>query len=53
MKEFKKNLMYNLNHKEIQSMSNREFKRKYGNRAFSWRGKKVILRNFEVLNLKN
>lgn len=47
--EFKQDLMYSLNEEEIAALSNREFKKKYGNRAFSWRGKKVILRNFDVM----
>lgn len=40
--EFKKDIIVNLN---IEDMSNREFKSKFGDRAFSWRGKNVILRN--------
>ena len=31
---------------ELLTMSNREFKRKYGNYPFSWRGKNTILKNF-------
>lgn len=34
---------------EIFNMSNREFKRKYGHMAFSWRGKAIIKRNAEVI----
>ncbi len=30
-------------------ISNREFKRKYGGRAFAWRGKNVLLRNLDIL----
>lgn len=29
----------------IESMTNKEFKAAYGHRAFSWRGKKILLRN--------
>lgn len=30
---------------ELENLSNKQFKRKYGQRAFSWRGKQVLLRN--------
>ncbi|WP_168198219.1 tRNA epoxyqueuosine(34) reductase QueG [Crassaminicella thermophila] len=54
MEEFRKNLIYILDEKEVLDMSNKAFKRKYGDRAFSWRGRKIILRNFEVLReIKN
>lgn len=49
MEEFKKDLLYKLDYNEIGGMSNKEFKRKYGDRAFSWRGKGIIVRNFEYL----
>ncbi|WP_425447131.1 tRNA epoxyqueuosine(34) reductase QueG [Dethiothermospora halolimnae] len=49
--DFKKDLIFNLDYEEISKMSNRGFKREYGNRAFSWRGKKPILRN--LLYLEN
>lgn len=32
-----------------ESISNREFKLRYGDRAFSWRGKNVLLRNLAIL----
>lgn len=41
--EFKNNLICNLEIDE--NISNREFKRMYGDRAFSWRGKSVLIRN--------
>lgn len=47
MAEFKKDLIYELEYDEISGISNREFKRRYGDRAFSWRGRGVILRNFK------
>lgn len=34
---------------DIDGLSNREFKEKYGKYAFSWRGKGVLLRNLEIL----
>jgi epoxyqueuosine reductase len=53
IKEFHENLIYSLMEEEIEKLSNRAFKRKLGDRAFSWRGKKVILRNFHFLNRKD
>lgn len=40
--EFRSDLISELH---IDNMTNSEFKNKYGNRAFAWRGKNVILRN--------
>ena len=47
--EFKENLIYNLDYSKLDSMSNKEFKRKYGDRSFSWRGKKIIIRNMNLV----
>jgi len=47
--EFKTNLIINLN---LEDMSNKEFKEKYGTRAFSWRGKGVLIRNHKILEKK-
>lgn len=49
IKEFYENLMYNLDEDEILNISNKEFKRRYKEKAFSWRGKKIIQRNMEIL----
>lgn len=51
LSDFKENRIYTLSHEAIASLSNREFQRKYGNRAFAWRGKKILLRNMEYLRL--
>lgn len=40
-----KDLILNIKVEELFNMSNREFKEKYGDIAFSWRGKNVIKRN--------
>ncbi|WP_024620213.1 tRNA epoxyqueuosine(34) reductase QueG [Metaclostridioides mangenotii] len=48
--EFNNNLIVNLNRGDISELSNREFKRKYGDRAFSWRGKGIIIRNMDILS---
>ncbi|TCO68250.1 tRNA epoxyqueuosine(34) reductase QueG [Marinisporobacter balticus] len=53
MREFKTALIYTLKEEEISEMSNKAFKRIYGNRAFSWRGKKIIARNLHVLKRKD
>lgn len=34
-----------------EDMSNREFKRKYADRAFAWRGKSTIMRNIDIKNM--
>ena len=34
---------------ELESMTNKEFKTKHGHRAFSWRGKKILIRNQEYI----
>lgn len=47
--EFGENLIPKLNYEDVVNISNKEFKRCYGNRAFSWRGRKLIIRNFEYL----
>jgi len=45
--EFKQNLISELYIDE--NLSNKEFKNLYGNRAFSWRGKGVIVRNEKIV----
>ena len=47
--EFRANIMSKLNYDELVTISNKEFKKRYGDRAFSWRGRKLIVRNFEYL----
>ncbi|WP_137661705.1 epoxyqueuosine reductase [Veillonella tobetsuensis] len=37
---------------ELESISNKEFKSKYGHRAFSWRGKKILIRNNKYIDSK-
>lgn len=37
---------------ELDSLTNKEFKAKYGHRAFSWRGKKILMRNQEIIEGK-
>lgn len=48
--EFKNDLIIELH---LEDMSNKEFKEKYGQRAFAWRGKSVIQRNQNcIYNMK-
>lgn len=51
IKEFKENIKYSIEYSELQEISNKEFLRRYKNRTFSWRGKKILIRNFE--HIKN
>ena len=48
--EFTKNLITRLEYDDIKGLSNKEFLKKYGDRAFSWRGKKVPERNLLYIN---
>lgn len=45
--EFAENIKCHIAYEELQEISNKEFKRRYGNRGFSWRGKDILLRNFK------
>ncbi len=45
---FCKNRIVDLDLNELRNMSNKEFKKKYGDRAFAWRGKNVLIRNMEI-----
>ncbi len=48
--EFKENRITSLNLKDVECLTNKTFKEKYGDRAFSWRGKGVIERNLIITN---
>lgn len=37
---------------ELDTLTNKEFKAKYGNRAFAWRGKKILMRNQTIIEKK-
>ncbi len=49
LSEFKKDRISTLKKEDLIHLSNREFIEKYGDRAFSWRGKNVLLRNLDLL----
>lgn len=48
--EFTENIKSNIEIEELEEISNKEFMRRYKNRAFSWRGKSMLLRNFKLIN---
>lgn len=48
--EFQESLLPHIDCQNLPALSNKEFVRRYGNRAFSWRGKKTLVRNFTYLN---
>lgn len=50
MPEFAQNRLPRLTSDMLRGLSNREFKEKFGDYAFSWRGKAVLLRNTEILD---
>ena len=41
--------MYNIELGEIYDISNREFRRKFSDRNFSWKGKNIIVRNRNLI----
>ncbi len=47
--DFGEDLMYNIELEDLVSLSNKEFKREYGNRNFAWRVKSILLRNIELV----
>ena len=53
IEEFTTDLITNLDEEEISSISNKEFKRRYKNRAFSWRGRNIIKRNMDIIKEKS
>lgn len=53
IKEFNTNLITTLSEEEINNISNKEFKRRYKDRAFSWRGRNIIKRNIDILKEKS
>ena len=48
IERFNQDVILKLDAEEINNVSNKEFKRRYGNRAFSWRGKNIINRNINI-----
>ncbi len=48
--EINENRIASLSKEELESMSNRAFDRAYRDYAFAWRGKKILLRNLELMS---
>lgn len=48
--EFRERRQARLTVEELEPLTNRQFKEKYGERAFAWRGKKLLLRNLALLD---
>jgi epoxyqueuosine reductase QueG len=51
--EFRENRLAWLAYESLVDKTNRQFKASYGNRAFSWRGKAILLRNMDYLGQKH
>ncbi len=49
--EFRKGLVYSLKRSELEGLSGREFKKKYGARSFAYKGAGPIIRNMKILGL--
>jgi epoxyqueuosine reductase len=48
--EFAENIKSHIEYKELEQISNKEFIRRYKSRAFSWRGKSLLIRNFKLIH---
>ncbi len=46
--EFRENRIVTVSKAELEGLSERRFQEVYGDRAFAWRGKKVLLRNLDI-----
>jgi epoxyqueuosine reductase len=51
IREFQEHILAQISYAEVEGISNKEFMRRYGNRAFSWRGRRLIARNFEYMKM--
>ena len=52
LEQFTKNPLYRIDTEELRVLTNKQFKEKFGNRAFSWRGKSILLRNLDIIEGK-
>ncbi len=48
--QFRENIMASISEEDLENLSEREFKKKFFDRAFTWRGKKTLLRNLKIKN---
>ncbi len=50
IKEFQSGIKQSLNYDEIENLSQKQFKEKFADRAFTWRGKNVLIRNLKLFS---
>ena len=46
--DFRKDLIFSLTPDDLEGLTNRTFREKYGDRAFAWRGPAVLRRNLAL-----
>lgn len=51
--DFRENLILSPDIGEIEALSNKQFSEKYKDRAFSWRGKQPLIRNWKIFKVLN
>ncbi len=51
-KKYSSQLIWNIDEELLRGLSNGEFKRKFNDRAFAWKGISVLRRNLEILECK-
>lgn len=51
--EFREEIKPFLRPEELEGLSEREFRKKFSDRAYTWRGKKVLVRNLDILGEKS
>ncbi len=47
--DYNDNFISKLEYNDLENISNREFKKYFGEKAFSWRGKGILLRNLDII----
>ena len=50
--EFRRDRLLRLDRQDLENLTNRQFRERYGSYAFAWRGKKLLLRNLELVEQK-
>ena len=48
--DFRESLSFYIDYEELKEISNKEFLKRYKDRAYSWRGKAILVRNYEIIN---
>lgn len=49
MAEFRRDRLPRIAGQDLENLTNRQFREQYGSYAFSWRGKKILLRNLDLV----